>query len=203
MEAQPLDSDSGFIRNFEAGNVTRFCVKLVDTMSKTSLVLTILGQDRPGLVDSIAQVVAEYGGNWVESRMAHLAGQFAGVLRVEVEPTQAEALTSALDGLANAGLKSVVHADVVTVSTAECPVVHLSLVGQDRPGIIREISRVLTSQGVNVEELNTTCTRAANTGQPLFEAEAQLRLPAGITPDALRAALEQVASDMMVDLTLD
>jgi len=172
-------------------------------MSKTSLVLTILGDDRPGLVDAIAEAVAMHGGNWVESRMAHLAGKFAGILRVEVEADQAEALTAALGSLAKGGLESTVHADSVEAAASEKPVVQLSLVGQDRPGIVREISRVLATLGVNVEELNTECTRAANTGQSLFQAKAQLRLPEGVSADSLRTALEAVAADLMVDLSLE
>jgi len=172
-------------------------------MPTASLVLTILGQDRPGLVDSIAQTVAEHGGNWVESRMAHLAGQFAGILRVDVEEARAEQLTAALQTLAAAGLESVVHSVPVIHATPENPVVRLSLVGQDRPGIVREISRVLAAHGVNVEELNTECRRAANSGQEIFQADALLRLPAGFSTDLLRVALEQVAADMMVDLSLE
>jgi len=172
-------------------------------MPTTSLVLTILGQDRPGLVDSIAQTVAEHGGNWVESRMAHLAGQFAGILRVDVEESRAEELTTALQTLTSAGLESVVHSVPVVAATSENPVVRLSLVGQDRPGIIREISRVLAAHGVNVEELNTECRRAANSGQEIFQADALLRLPTGFSTELLRVALEQVAADMMVDLSLE
>ena len=172
-------------------------------MSKTSLVLTVLGKDRPGLVDAIAQAVADHGGNWVESRMAHLAGHFAGILRVEVEAEQAEALTAALGSLAEGGLDSTVHEDAAELVVSERPVVQLSLVGQDRPGIIREISHVLATHGVNVEELNTECVRAANTGQSLFQAEAQLRLPEGLSTDALHSALEEVAHDMMVDISLE
>ena len=82
-------------------------------MSKTSLVLTILGDDRPGLVEPIARVVADHGGNWLESRMAHLAGQFAGILRVEVDADHAEALAAALRGLRDAGLESIIHPDAV------------------------------------------------------------------------------------------
>lgn len=172
-------------------------------MSRTSLVLTILGPDRPGLVDSIAQAVAEHGGNWIESRMAHLAGQFAGILRVEVEEDRAEELKSALAALAEGGLQSTILADAAAQAVEEKPAVKLSLVGQDRPGIVREISRVLATHGVNVEELNTECVRAANTGQSLFQAAAQLRLPANVSADTLRAALEEVASDMMVDISLE
>ena len=170
-------------------------------MSKTSLVLTVLGEDRPGLVDSIAQTVADHGGNWVESRMAHLAGQFAGILRVEVDADRAEALGAAVASLSS--LQSTVHTDAHQPVASERPTVRLSLVGQDRPGIVREISRVLATHGVNVEELNTECTRAANTGQALFHASAQLQLPADVSAEGLRTALEQVASDMMVDVSLE
>src|SRR5262245_26720403 len=145
-------------------------------MSKTSLVLTVLGADRPGLVQSLARVVAEHGGNWVESRMAHLAGQFAGILRVEVDADQAEALAQALRALATTGLESIVHPDVTVTPADRTPLVKLDLVGQDRPGIVREISRVLVAQGVNVEELHTECVAAAESGQSLFRATARLRL---------------------------
>lgn len=172
-------------------------------MSKTSLVLTVLGQDRPGLVDAIAQAVADHGGNWVESRMAHLAGQFAGILRVEVDADQEQALTTALGSLADGVLESTVHADHTKPVATANPVVQLALVGQDRPGIVREISRVLATHGVNVEELNTECRRAANSGQSLFQVEAQLRLPESLSTDVLRTALEAVAHDMMVDISLE
>ncbi len=172
-------------------------------MPKTSLVLTVLGQDRPGLVDSLAQVVAEHGGNWVESRMAHLAGQFAGILRVEVDADQADKLTAAVKDLTGSGLESVVRPDQAPATDSQIPLVRLSLVGQDRPGIVREISHVLAAHGVNVEELNTECTNAPTTGQPLFRAEAQLRLPAHVTAESLRSALEQVTEDLMVDVTIE
>ncbi|NOZ40201.1 MAG: ACT domain-containing protein [Planctomycetes bacterium] len=172
-------------------------------MPKTSLVFTILGEDRPGLVDSIAQTVAANGGNWVESRMAHLAGQFAGILRVEVDVEQADALTAEISALSEGGLKSTVLADSAVADATRKPVAQLSLVGQDRPGIVRDISRALAKYGVNVEELNTEVTRAANTGQTLFQAKAQLRLPENVSADTLRNALEEVATDLMVDLTLE
>jgi glycine cleavage system regulatory protein len=171
-------------------------------MSKTSLVLTVLGPDRPGLVGSIAKIVASHGGNWLESRMAHLAGQFAGVLRVEIEAEQADPLASALRGLAESGLELIIHPDPGVAAASDRPLLRLDLVGQDRPGIVRQISGVLASLGVNVEELNTECRAAAETGQPVFHAQAQLRLPPGVSEEALHHALEAVACDLMVDVTL-
>jgi glycine cleavage system regulatory protein len=170
-------------------------------MSKTSLVLTVLGVDRPGLVETLARVVSEHGGNWIESRMAHLAGHFAGILRVEVDASRADALAAALRELGASGLESIVHPDASAASTT-APVVLLDLVGQDRPGIVREISHVLVAHGVNVEELHTECVAAAESGQQLFRAKARLRLPAGVSMTALRTALEAVTADLMVDVEL-
>jgi glycine cleavage system regulatory protein len=173
-------------------------------MPQTSLVLTILGPDRPGLVESIARLVAAHEGNWLESRMAHLAGQFAGILRVEVDAAQAESLTQALAGLAKSGLETVVHPDPAAAAAVPSnrPLVKLDLLGQDRPGIVRQISGVLAALGVNVEELNTECRAAAETGHPLFHAMADLRLPPDVSEAALRTALENVAADLMVDVKL-
>ncbi|KMS65256.1 hypothetical protein BVRB_037820, partial [Beta vulgaris subsp. vulgaris] len=168
-----------------------------------SLVLTVLGRDQPGLVDSLAAIVAEHGGNWVESRMAHLAGQFAGILRVEIAPAQANALSAAVKNLSAQGLESMVCADPTGCTAATGMIAQLDLVGLDQPGIVRKVSQVLATKGVNVEELATECTAAPTTGQSLFHATAQLRLPQGLEIESLRVALEQVAADMMVDLTLE
>lgn len=172
-------------------------------MEKTSLILTILGTDQPGLVDSLARLVAEHGGNWIESRMARLAGQFAGILRVEVAAEQAQSLTAAIKNLSAGGLESIVCTEPAPATTSTGTTVRLALVGLDQPGIVRKVSQVLASQGVNVEELATECTAAPTTGQNLFHATAQLRLPQGLEAASLRLALEQVAADLMVDLTLE
>ncbi len=172
-------------------------------MSKTSLVLTVLGNDRPGLVEAIAGVVAEHGGNWIESRMTRLAGHFAGLLRVEIDVAQADALSTSLRGLAQSGLELLVHPDATApIQRDERPLLHLDLLGQDRPGIVRDVSRVLSRLCVNVEELRTQCVAAAETGQPLFHAKADLRLPSTVSEVALREALEAVAADLMVDVQL-
>jgi len=177
-------------------------------MDQISLVLTVLGKDRPGLVESIAQVVAEHGANWVESQMAHLAGQFAGILRVEVAQDQADRLTDALRRLDDQTLDLVIHPDAIEVDLDESgspknPLVRLELIGQDRPGIVREITHVLAMAGVNVEELTTERTAAPTTGQLLFQATAMLRIPSGVSQSDLRSSLEKLAADLMVEISLE
>lgn len=169
---------------------------------KTSLVLTCIGPDRPGLVESLSRVVADHDGNWVESRMAHLAGKFAGLLRVEVPDGRSGELARALESLADGGLRVTVEPSEPD-ETPPTRLLKLSLVGQDRPGIVREISRVLASQSVNVEELETSCTSAPDAGLPLFRAHATLHVPTAVETDALRAALEEIANDLMVDVDLE
>lgn len=163
------------------------------------LVLTLIGPDRPGLVEAVADTIAAGGGNWLESRMAHLAGQFAGILRVEVEPGRAPALVQALRQLETRGLRIVVE----TTRAGEpkpSAVVEVELVGQDRPGIVKEISQLLAAKGVNVEDLKTDRTSAPMSGELLFSARARLRIPERLAVAELRAALEQLAADLMVEM---
>ncbi len=166
------------------------------------LVMTVIGQDRPGLVDSVAALVAEHGGNWLESRMPRLGGQFAGILRVGVPAEREAALVTALKGLGTRGLTVVVNLDQAGVAPQPARLRVLELVGQDRPGIVRQISHTLASFGVNVEELHTECSSAAMSGENLFKARAKLSLPEGCEVATLRQALEKIAADLIVEISL-
>jgi glycine cleavage system regulatory protein len=164
--------------------------------------MTIIGPDRPGLVESLATIVAEHRGNWVESRMSHLAGQFAGILRVEIAEVDAGALKGALAALESEGVRTIAfEAEEAVAASGDC--VDLELFGQDRPGIVREIAHSLAEHGVNVEELQTECTSAPMSGERIFKAQARLRIPRDLSLDELRLQLEKIASDLMVDVRLD
>lgn len=170
-------------------------------MSST-LVLTVIGSDRPGLVEALSDTVARHGGNWLESRMAHMAGKFAGILRVSVPPTEADALRAALTSLASTGLAVVVESgDLAAPEPAHR--MRLELLGADHPGIVREIARALAERGINVEELDTESVSAPMSGEPLFRATAELQAPASLSIEELRTKLEELAQDLMVDITLD
>ena len=163
------------------------------------LVLTIIAADKPGLVERIAQCVSASGGNWLESRMAHMAGQFAGILRVSVPAQGRAGLVSALEDLSTDGIRVLVGESSAGLPGASKPIL-MTLVGNDRPGIVREITALLSTQGVNLERLNTDVRLAPMSGDPLFHAEAALAVPATLTLDALQAALETLADDLMVEL---
>ncbi|MAC98306.1 MULTISPECIES: glycine cleavage system protein R [Pseudomonas] len=165
----------------------------------TPLVLTVISADKPGLVESLAQTINRHGGNWLESRMARMAGQFAGILRVDVGNDQLEALRIDLEGLTSLGI----NVQVAISGQAEEPVqsaLILNLVGNDRAGIVHEVSRVLASHGVNVESLETECVPAPMSADMLFKAEAHLGVYPQTDLDALRDALENLTDDLMVEL---
>jgi glycine cleavage system regulatory protein len=167
-----------------------------------SLVMTVIGEDRPGLVDSVAGIVADHGGNWLESRMSRLGGQFAGILRVQISAEKEAALVRGLKQLATEGLTIVVHSDRPRPEESERAFTHLEIVGQDRPGIVHQISHALAAHGVNVEELNSECGSAAMSGEMLFKAVAKLRIPSSCKLGELKRELERIAEDLIVDITL-
>jgi glycine cleavage system regulatory protein len=167
-----------------------------------SLVMTVIGKDRPGLVDSVASIVAGHGGNWLESRMSRLGGQFAGIVHVEVPAEKEQALSNALKTLDARGLTVVVHAEQRQTTTGQRTNV-LEIVGQDRPGIVREISHTLAELGVNVEELHTECASAAMSGETLFKARAILSVPESCNVSELRKNLEKIAADLIVEIAFE
>jgi glycine cleavage system regulatory protein len=166
------------------------------------LVLALLGPDRPGLVERVAECVSAHGGNWLESRMAHLAGTFAGILRVEVPADRLAALQAALEELQGPDLHLRIQASAAALESTPPRVLELEAVGEDHPGIVREITQVLAGHGINIEELTTDRTSAPMAGGLLFRARARLHVPASVDTDRLRRELERIADDLMVDLTL-
>jgi glycine cleavage system regulatory protein len=165
------------------------------------LVLTVISEDQPGLVERVAQCVADHHGNWLESRMSRMAGQFAGILRVAVPATAHAELVTALEGLSAHGIRVLLAESGVEPSCNWKPI-HLDLVGNDRPGIVRDITRLLAEHGVNLENLSTEVMPAPMSNELLFHAEALLAVPLALSLEVLQAKLETLADDLMVELDL-
>ena len=165
------------------------------------LVLTVVGPDHPGIVDSVSEVVAAHGGNWLESRMAHLAGKFAGVLCVEVADEQVAALEDALGRLGGSGLRVTIERGAL-VEAPRQPAMDIDLLGLDRPGMIHEVSAVLAAHGINVEELATDLPPAAHSGDRMFSAHIRVTVPETADLAAVHQGLERLAGDLMVEIHL-
>jgi glycine cleavage system regulatory protein len=169
----------------------------------TSIVLTVVSEDHPGIVEVLSEMLAEHGGNWTESSMLSMAGQFAGILLACLPERQADAFIEDLTGLAAKGIQVLAkRSGSVPETTAKREFI-LDLVGQDRPGIVLDITRILAKHKVNVQELETHCQSASMSGENLFLAHACLLIPAETSIENLQDELEDLANELMVDIKLE
>lgn len=169
--------------------------------NEVSLVLTVLGDDKPGLVEELSTAISAHQGNWLQSSMSHLAGKFAGIVCVSVPAEHVSRLNAALAALPD--LRVTAEASGPTVGGNELRRLKLSLVGHDRIGIVREVSQVLARHAINVEDLSTHTASAPMAAGVLFHASAVLTASAALDAAALTADLERLSNDLMVDITLD
>lgn len=167
----------------------------------TTLVLTVVGADRAGLVAAVADVVDAYGGNWENSQLAELAGAFAGIIEVSIGEDRVDELRAALsrlDGL----LTIAAHASgAVNEDAAEPRRLAFGVLGNDHPGIVREITSTLSAHGLSIDRMSTQTRDAAMAGGRLFEATIVARVPASVDVDAVQSALERLAAEIQVDVT--
>lgn len=162
-----------------------------------SVVMTVLASDRTGIVKQLSETIADHGGNWLESRMARLAGQFAGILRIECDAAKMMGLVQALEALSEEGISIQVKREAV----AEIPkqaMLTLDVVGNDRPGIVKALSAAIAEAGANVEELHTALESAPMAGHPLFHAVGVVSLPQMLSMEALVESIESLGEDLAV-----
>jgi len=167
-----------------------------------TLVLTVIGDDRPGLVSALSACLNAQGALWQRSQMSRLAGKFAGIVEVVVPAGKVDDLVADLESLADQAL-AVTIARTSTPPATPTHRLSLELVGADRPGIVAEVSALLSARRISIEEFATSVTHAPMAGGMLFEAHAVLAAPTSADQTELRAALEALADELMVDVALD
>src|SRR5262245_36362038 len=163
------------------------------------IVITVIGRDRPGLVEAITAAVARHGGNWLEGRMAHLAGHFAGLVRIEVAQEKVSELREALAGLESGGLHVLTEAGREE-DARPSRAMDVELLALARPGLLHEVSHLLATRRVNIEELETEVYSAPMTGDRMFRAQARVSVPADVDEHELRTSFERLARDSRVDI---
>jgi len=173
-----------------------------DAPATTSLVVTVIGPDRPGIVSLLSDRAQRFGANWAASRMANLAGEFAGMVHFEVARENAEPLAAALRSLESTGLRVVVAKSEAAPSSSGLRGVDLELVGDDRLGIVSNLTRMLAERGISIEHIHTELFRTGADGKPTFKVAARLLVPAAQTIEELQQALGALANEMMFDIAL-
>lgn len=168
----------------------------------TYLVLTVISDDKPGVVELIARTISKHQGNWLESRMTHLAGKFAGILQVAVAAEHQQALRQALEQLTSQGLKVVVENATLT-DKAPCQAFHFNVIGNDRPGIVHEIAQAFAGRNINMDEIETSYSSMPWSGEPMFEATGIIEVPETVDMDDLWDQLDMIAEELAVDIRVE
>lgn len=164
------------------------------------LILSVMASDRPGIVEKIASVIEAEGGNWQESRLATMAGRFAGIVRVQLDQDHYGPLQQALQALRDEGLS--IQIEVGESDTESVQAYTIEVVGNDRTGIVREVTRALSVMNVNVIDLSTEVEPASMSGGVLFKAVIEVGLTEGQSIDQVVQGLEGLSPDLMVDAKL-
>ena len=168
-----------------------------------SLVVTLVGPDRPGLVSAISDKAIEFDANWADSVMSNFAGQFAGIVQLQVRPEKCEELIAALRALESPQMRISVAKGGVATGAIKTRRLKLDLVGHDRPGIIHSISSQLAKRQISIEKLETHIVSGAMSGEQMFQMKALLLVPVTLDESELRDGLEGLANELMVDITFD
>lgn len=167
-----------------------------------SLVFTFICNDKPGIVDQLSQLVARHGGNWQESRMSKLAGKFTGIVQITIGEAKLQELKNSLQALNGSGFAILIDDITPEIAASKLQQVRLSILGLDRPGIIREVAQALAEKNINVTRLHSLIESAPMTGEPLFKADVDIDVPLDVDMDTLGERLEMICTQLDMDLSL-
>ena len=165
-------------------------------------VLSVVGSDRPGLTKALAAAVLTAGGNWLESHLSRLGGLYVGSVLVEMAAGEVEGLRSVVRLVDRHGLEVRIVSAAAEAGADGGAWLDFSVVGQDRPGIVDQITTALSDLQANIETFRTWMDEGSHSGIPLFHAKARLRLPPGLAAARVQGALEAISAEIMVDVSV-
>lgn len=169
---------------------------------RRAIVLTFISNDKPGIVDRLSKTIAENGGNWLESRLMKLSGKFAGIVQVSIPASRLESLKTSLEKLASPELSLLIEEITQDTRDDHYEVIRLSILGLDRPGIVREVAQALAEKNINVADMHSVIESAPMTGEPLFKAEVTIQKPVHLDTDSLQDALDAIGNRLDLDWNL-
>lgn len=173
-------------------------------MQPEKIIITLFAKDRPGIVQALSDVVLQHQGNWLESSLSRLCGQFAGIVHIEVPVPKKQALLHSFTQMAEQGIHISVQSNAgIETEDGSVEAVQIMIEANDRPGIVEEIASSLAVQKINVDHMDTEVESASMAGYQLFRAHLFLALPDGLGESELEAALERVSADVMVSIVED
>ncbi|NQV28499.1 MAG: hypothetical protein HQ518_29450 [Rhodopirellula sp.] len=163
-------------------------------------VITLLGRDRLGIVESFSKTVADHGGAWCESRIMQADGQFGGVFLAEVPDDNASEFENSLGSSFQPEFHlAVVRSDADRKAAQPRHSFEIIVLCGDRPRLLHKFAQLCTARQINILELQTNLRPAAMTGLMMFEISAVGDSPEPLDQDEFADALEALGDDVVVD----
>lgn len=162
---------------------------------KTQIVVSIAGTDQEGFINKLTVKTKALGGKWLANKLAHMDGQIAGLLKMEIDQDKLDAFKSMM---AEFEALSVSYHEAMDDAQEGGKSVKLTLEGEDRSGLTSDITHLLYEQDVQVEHFESQRYPVTGLGTGVFEAHLDLKLPRTLTIDNLKVELEGLSDRMRV-----
>ena len=168
------------------------------------IVISALGEDKPGIVKSVSKFIYDCGGNIAESHMSILGGEFALMMLVSGDDATLDKISSDIDTMAaSLNLTTLVKRTASLTSDQKSRPYRVEIIAMDHPGIVHDVTDYLERFGINVQELETDCYAAPHTGTPMFALTIEMAIPASVNISEFKAGLNEFCDDMNLDVSLE
>ncbi|MGV6825559.1 MAG: glycine cleavage system protein R [bacterium] len=168
------------------------------------LVISSLGKDHPGIVDSLSRAISDLDCNIADSRMTVLGGDFAVLLMVEGPWNQLAKLEDQLPELQRKlNLTIISDRTEARKPTEEVLPYLVEVVSLDHPGIVHQLASFFSQRNINIEDLNTTSYAAPHTGTPMFAVTISVGIPARMQIADLREEFIEFCDHMNLDAVIE
>ncbi len=167
---------------------------------KQQIIFTVVTSDKPGIVETISNIIKKKGGNWLDSRMSQLAGEFAGIVHVEIDSDNAFELEKELLTLKELDITINIRHSANQKKDHNYELHQIEFIGNDRAGIVAEVSKLFSEKNINILEFDTQITEASMAGGFLFRADAVIGVNKGTKLDELKDNLHDLADELTLDI---
>lgn len=167
------------------------------------IIITVIADDRPGVVETLADIIARLNGNWLESQLMNIHGKFSGIVAVAIPESRLSELQNDLDQLADQGFAIASQRVNQLPNKRNLKPFKLTIVGPDRPGIVKEVSSALANRGINLTKLTSECSSMPWSGEPMFTAQGLAHIPQHVNMVELDDDLDAIAEELGLDIALE
>ncbi len=170
----------------------------------SQLVLSALGEDRPGIINELSRCVLNNGCNISDSRMTVLGGEFAILLLIDGNWNTIAKLEDQVAGLEERlGLSITTRRTARKATRKDLLPYGVDVVSLDQPGIVYNLAGFFSKRQINIQEMATSSYAAAHTGTPMFSVHLTIDIPASLQISVLREEFMDFCDQLNLDAVME